>query len=192
MQSYVLGKKIKTNLVFKVLNWITSENSRNNPRGDEDENLWHDTRCVWVSDRRHKLPLLSWLIPGNILNFVKCWKTSAVSTTVEWLKLNFASCVVHETRSHNYTLDYTKYFFVFFLSSGGWVKIKLSSHSSTYQIHVFRFMPRSRCNNSSRCCYRAREHVDPLFERSEFLIDTSQKKSLHACTRARVFDFSWS
>ena len=35
------------------------------------------------------------------------------------------------------------------------------------------------------------------FERSEFLIDTSQKKSLrvcrvHACTRARVFDFSWS
>ena len=25
-----------------------------------------------------------------------------------------------------------------------------------------------------------------LFERSEFLIDTSQKKSLHACTRARV------
>ena len=36
-----------------------------------------------------------------------------------------------------------------------------------------------------------------LFERSEFLIDTSQKKSLRVCTRAvctraRVFDFSWS
>ena len=30
-----------------------------------------------------------------------------------------------------------------------------------------------------------------LFERSEFLIDTSQKKSLRVCTRARVFDFSW-
>ena len=25
---------------------------------------------------------------------------------------------------------------------------------------VFRFNPRSRCNSSSRCCYRAREHVD--------------------------------
>ena len=24
-------------------------------------------------------------------------------------------------------------------------------------MHVFRFNPRSRCNNSSRCCYRARE-----------------------------------
>ena len=49
-----------------------------------------------------------------------------------------------------------------FQSSGGWVKYSLSSHTSTYQIHVvFRFNPRSRCNNSSRCCYRAREHVDP-------------------------------
>ena len=28
-------------------------------------------------------------------------------------------------------------------------------------------------------------HLD-LFERSEFLIDTSQKKSLHACTRVRL------
>ena len=27
-----------------------------------------------------------------------------------------------------------------------------------------------------------------IFERSEFLIDTSQKKSLRVCTRARVFD----
>ena len=35
-----------------------------------------------------------------------------------------------------------------------------------YQIHVvFRFNPRSRCNNSSRCCYRAREHVDPAWSR---------------------------
>ena len=31
-----------------------------------------------------------------------------------------------------------------------------------------------------------------LFERSEFLIDTSQKKSLHACTRARVHACSTS
>ena len=38
----------------------------------------------------------------------------------------------------------------------------LNSHTSTYQIHiVFRFNPHSRCNSSSRCCYRAREHVDP-------------------------------
>ena len=42
----------------------------------------------------------------------------------------------------------------------------LSSHTSTYQIHVvFRFNPPSRCNNSSRCCYRAREHVDPAWSR---------------------------
>ena len=57
---------------------------------------------------------------------------------------------------------YTCSTFFFFKSSGGWVKIKLGSHTSTYQIHVvFRFNPRSRCNSSSRCCYRAREHVDP-------------------------------
>ena len=42
-----------------------------------------------------------------------------------------------------------------FLSSGGWVKISLSSHTSTYQIHVlFRFNPRFRCTSSSRCCLR--------------------------------------
>ena len=34
------------------------------------------------------------------------------------------------------------------------------SHTCTDQIHVFRCNPRSRCNSSSRCCYRAREHVD--------------------------------
>ena len=44
-----------------------------------------------------------------------------------------------------------------FWSSGGWVKVKLNL---PYQIHiVFRCNPRSRCNNSSCCCYRAREHV---------------------------------
>ena len=32
-----------------------------------------------------------------------------------------------------------------------------------YQIHVFRFNPRSRCNSSSRCWYRAREHVAPAW-----------------------------
>ena len=61
----------------------------------------------------------------------------------------------------------TRYAFLFFLfpSSGRWVKIKLKLphfHVCMYQIHVvFRFNPRSRCNSSSRCCYRAREHVDP-------------------------------
>ena len=30
---------------------------------------------------------------------------------------------------------------------------------------MFRFNPRSRCNNSSRCCYRAREHVNPARSR---------------------------
>ena len=30
---------------------------------------------------------------------------------------------------------------------------------------VFRFNPRSRCNSNSRCCYRAREHVDPAWSR---------------------------
>ena len=64
----------------------------------------------------------------------------------------------------------TRYFcrlrFLFFLlsASGGWVKIKLELPrllARMYQIHVFRFNPRSRCNSSSRCWYRAREHVDP-------------------------------
>ena len=59
------------------------------------------------------------------------------------------------------------YAFLFFLfsASGGWVKIKLELPHllpRMYQIHVvFRFNPRSRCNSSSRCWYRAREHVDP-------------------------------
>ena len=30
---------------------------------------------------------------------------------------------------------------------------------------MFRLNPRSRCNSSSRCCYRAREHVDPTWSR---------------------------
>ena len=58
----------------------------------------------------------------------------------------------------------TRYFcrlrFLFFLlsASGGWVKIKLELPrllARMYQIHVFRFNPRSRCNSSSRCWYRA-------------------------------------
>ena len=57
---------------------------------------------------------------------------------------------MHCTR---YQVDYV---FFLFSSSGGWVKIKPSSHTSTmYQIHVvFRFNSRSRCNSSSRCWYR--------------------------------------
>ena len=55
--------------------------------------------------------------------------------------------------------------FVFILRRMGKNKA-LSSHTSTYQIHVvFRFNLRSRCNRSSRCCYRAREHVDPAWSR---------------------------
>ena len=46
------------------------------------------------------------------------------------------------------------------------IMLRLCSHASMYQIHVvFRFNPRSRCNRSSRCCYRAREHVDPARSR---------------------------
>ena len=43
----------------------------------------------------------------------------------------------------------------------------LSSHTCTYQIHVvFRLInQRCRWNSSSRCCYRAREHVDPAWSR---------------------------
>ena len=33
------------------------------------------------------------------INFIKNWKTSAVSTTNGWLTLNFASCVIRQTRS---------------------------------------------------------------------------------------------
>ena len=54
-------------------------------------------------------------------------------------------------------------FSLFLLSaSGGWVKVRLELQHllpHMYQIHVFRFNPRSRCNSSSRCWYRAREHV---------------------------------
>ena len=62
---------------------------------------------------------------------------------------------------------FVDYAFLFFLFSayGGWVKIKLELPHllpRMCQIHVvFRFNPRSRCNSSSRCWYRAREHVDP-------------------------------
>ena len=38
-------------------------------------------------------------IPPESWYFVKNWKTSAVSTTDGWLKLNFASCVIRQTRS---------------------------------------------------------------------------------------------
>ena len=35
----------------------------------------------------------------GFIDFIKNWKTSAVSTTDGWLKLNFASCVMRQTRS---------------------------------------------------------------------------------------------
>ena len=66
----------------------------------------------------------------------------------------------------------TAFFFLFpffqlsIKSFGGWVKItlKLPHFHVGYQIRVvFRFNPQSRCNSSSRCCYRAREHVDPAW-----------------------------
>ena len=63
-------------------------------------------------------------------------------------------------------VDYAFFFFLF-SASGGWVKIKLELPHllpRMYQIPihvVFRFNPRSRCNSSSRCWCRAREHVDP-------------------------------
>ena len=34
----------------------------------------------------------------GFIDFIKNWKTSAVSTTDGWLKLNFASCVMRQTR----------------------------------------------------------------------------------------------
>ena len=33
-------------------------------------------------------------------------------------------------------------------------------HVCMYQIHVFRFNPRSRCNSSSRCWYRSMLHLE--------------------------------
>ena len=35
----------------------------------------------------------------GLVDVIKIWKTSAVSTTDGWLKLNFASCVIRQTRS---------------------------------------------------------------------------------------------
>ena len=50
---------------------------------------------------------------------------------------------------------------------------------------VFRFNPRSRCNNSSRCRYRAREHVDPAYFRySEIRGASGQSSPLPECQRA--------
>ena len=42
------------------------------------------------------------------------------------------------------------FFLFFFKSSGGWVKESLSSHTCTYQIHVFRFNPCSISSSHSR------------------------------------------
>ena len=59
----------------------------------------------------------------------------------------------------------TRYASLFFLfsSSGGRVKIKLELPHFHVCIRYMCFNPRSRCNSSSRCCYRAREHVDPAW-----------------------------
>ena len=48
-----------------------------------------------------------------------------------------------------------------------WVTTKLRLPRTRYQIHaVSQFITqRSRCNSGSRCCYRAREHVDPSLSR---------------------------
>ena len=53
-------------------------------------------------------------------------------------------------------------FSFFILRRMGKIKSQAPTLPRMYQIHVvFRFNPRSRCNSSSRCWYRAREHVDP-------------------------------
>ena len=84
-------------------------------------------------------------------------KTDA-RTSVCWV----LACTAPGTRY--FCVDYAFLFFLF-SSSGGWVKIKLELPHllpRMYQINVvFRFNPRSRCNSSSRCWYRPREHVDP-------------------------------
>ena len=41
----------------------------------------------------------SWGRLQQLVDFIQNWKTSAVSTTDGWLKLNFASCVISQTRS---------------------------------------------------------------------------------------------
>ena len=45
--------------------------------------------------------------------------------------------------------------------------LKISSHTSTYISDTcVNLTRRSRCNSSSRCCYRARGHVDPTSSRN--------------------------
>ena len=53
----------------------------------------------------------------------------------------------------------------------------------SFSIHIY---------NHGLHLIRTHAKLTVLFERSEFLIDTSQKKSLHACTRARVHACSTS
>ena len=60
--------------------------------------------------------------------------------------------------------DYS-YIYIYILSSGGWVKVELKLPLPCIRYMCFNLSRRSRCNSSSRCCYRAREHVGPTWSR---------------------------
>ena len=63
---------------------------------------WLGTRCPSRTGRvAHTVKFEIFIFPqlSKTIFLQKNWKTSAVSTTDGWLKLNFASCVVRKTRS---------------------------------------------------------------------------------------------
>ena len=84
-----------------------------------------------------------------------CWRSVLVVVFVQQMSTKFHSAQIFVIAKFDVILTNTiiiniQSLSLFILSSGGWVKIKLlSSHTSTYQIHVvFRF---NRCP-SLTCC----------------------------------------
>ena len=68
--------------------------------GDEDsQRLWHMSMSSLLHHQNFgSLGLSRGADSKGFVFFYTYWKTSAVSTTNGWLKLNFASCVIRQTR----------------------------------------------------------------------------------------------
>ena len=64
--------------------------------------FWTFLQATWYR-------LVRWACFYSIFHFIKKWKTSAVSTTDGWLKLNFASWVIRQTRSSWARLCYVSF-----------------------------------------------------------------------------------
>ena len=52
---------------------------------------------------------------------------------------------------------------------------------------MFRFNPRSRCNSSSRCCYRAREHVFLALAHTSILAESALNSTPWSTSTSDIF-----